>query len=1703
MALTVQNLRAVGTGVEPASLLPGQIAFNVTDKILFVGDGSNFKTAFDGTQTPGVAGNGWYAMPMDFASLGDYYVANPGFYGDIPTDQQVLTWSTALNHPIWTSGGGGGGSQVYVTTNANVAAAPGATTSDKITAAIGVASPDEGDVTIVTGLPDDVYEGLYFFTTEWVKGAAYAYPSASEVIYNNTGRTLGATVQAAIDDLDDGLIATTAIANTANSTANSALSIASAALPRAGGTMTGTIVARNIDVQSGYSLSFAGGVSGSVSAISDSISLTSSTTAASSTAVRAAYNLAQAAVPRSTYTAAGDLVFGTGASAFVALPIGAPGQILAVDSGGNGIEWVADSEGDVTSVTGVAPITVDNTDAQNPIVGIDPATTAALGAVQVGSNIDVDLSGVISVKTSSTSQPGVVQLVDNTATSDSTKALTAAMGASLQTQLNGITISGTVTLAGSIDANTGLVSTVTTQGASAVPPFVPGAILPAPAAGNDNYYVIVTNPGTFTPTGSGTPVTSENGDWILSDGVAWQELAVGARPAYASTTTAGVIVLSTNTATQNGTDPLVAVTPVSLQSKVSDSTSTTSSFSIASSTAVKSAYDLAIAALPKTGGTMTGDITMSGVGVGVVFNDASTVEAISDSVSTTSSTTAASSTSVKSAYDAGIQGQTDAAAAQADADQALLDAAAAQATADAAVPCASFTALGELLAGTGTSTYSALSLGANGQFLAANSGTGTGLEWCTLSLACVPCSAYTSVGAILAGTGSGTYAAIPVGTSGQLLVPNSSCAAGVEWVTCTAISLLGYTNSGAPRNTAFGGSAGDSITSGTDNTTIGFNAGTALTGGLNNTLVGSCAGDALTTGGNNTVLGVCALGASTTGSNNLAIGYAALGYGAAGSGNTAVGLGAGANISSGTNNTLIAQNAGDGITTGSNNVAMGFNALNTVTTTSANVAIGSCSMCGATGGQNVAVGTNTLPITAGSNNVSIGHNTGCSNTAGSQNTLVGATAGASIVGTGSVTAVGFNAAGANAGVGSVAVGVDALGFGGAGSANTAVGQCAGRLLTGATNTLIGWSAGSAITTGSCNTVVGSFTGSTTLSCNVVLANGAGAVRFQSNQNGAWSPDGTNFGTIGQVLASNGTVAAPSWCTLSLACVPCAAFVACGDLLVGTGSATFTALPTGTDGQSLVVDTTCTATGGLKWVTQTQLCGYTDTAATLNTALGFQAGDSITTGTDNVFLGYNAGTAQVAGSQSVLIGSGAGQNTNAGGVTAIGFCAAQGNTSVGCGTYIGFVAGRNATGASNTYVGSLSGCAASNTSACGTLLGFCAGAALTSGNANTFLGFQSGRSATTGTFNVALGAASFQSGTGSCNIAIGCGALSGSASGTANVAIGHRAMLNASTAANNVAIGLESGVQLSSGSNNTFVGHLTGDTVTTGVQNTFLGACAGGVVATNSEGNTAVGFSALGQGVTSGGYNVAVGNSAGQSVTSGGGNTFVGFQSGAGVTTGIQNTILGRYGGTAALSNNVVLSDGAGTIRFQANSSGAWSPNGTNFGTAGQILVSAGTGAAPVWTSSGAAAANYGSFVRTTTQTNAGGASGNAVSYDTTSSANNFSIVSGSQITAAVAGTYQILASLQVQKTDAGSDDVNFWIKKNGVNEPNSAYNLTLQGSGAAQLGYINWVVTLAAGEYVELWWYSADANARLLTDPAVAPYPAVPSSGFIIHPMGA
>ena len=464
--------------------------------------------------------------------------------------------------------------------------------------------------------------------------------------------------------------------------------------------------------------------------------------------------------------------------------------------------------------------------------------------------------------------------------------------------------------------------------------------------------------------------------------------------------------------------------------------------------------------------------------------------------------------------------------------------------------------------------------------------------------------------------------------------------------------------------------------------------------------------------------------------------------------------------------------------------------------------------------------------------------------------------------------------------------------------------------------------------------------------------------------------------------------------MSLACVPCSAFTGSGQLLTGTGTSTFTALPTGTNGQILVVDTACT--GGLKWLTSAgaTLIGYTQTVSPFNTAFGANAGNSLTTGTNNVTIGHDAGTQ------------------------------------------------------------------------------------ISSGANNVFIGFQAGDSITVGTNNIAIGAQ----------------ALAASTIAVNNLAIGLNALGYGAAGSGNTAIGLAAGANVTTGTNNTFIAQNAGDAITTGSNNIAIGFNALST-ATTAGSTIAIGNNALT--LATGTTNVAIGASAGSAVTTGTTNLLVGNTAGDAITTGSNNTIIGDIAGSTTLANNLILAAGT-TIKLQVNENGAVGVGTTpGYGTAGQVLKSAGSAAAPAWSS-----ALYGAFSDSTIQTNTGGASGNPVDLNTTASANGFSIVSGTQITATTAGVYNIQISLQFEKTDFGTDSMEIWFKKNGTNIANSNTNIQLVGNDALQLFALNLVEPLTAGQYLEVWWYSADANARL-TAVAAGTRPAIPSAIVTIVPVGA
>ena len=255
---------------------------------------------------------------------------------------------------------------------------------------------------------------------------------------------------------------------------------------------------------------------------------------------------------------------------------------------------------------------------------------------------------------------------------------------------------GEIVFAGTFNASTGsgtgLIASVTAEGTAIG--LTVGQALPAAAAGNSRYYLVVSNAGTIT-SGNAPQVALSPPDIVLSNGTSWtevdvsqtvtaqvasnvsftpagsissgnvqlaiQELDTEKLPIAGGTITGnleigtagslsfegsaanafettiavvdptadrtitlpnetGTVIVSGNASIVNadinasaaiaGSKIVAATTSVVGAVQLSDSTSTTSSVLAATPTAVKAAYDLAAAALPLAGGTVTGNVIL-------------------------------------------------------------------------------------------------------------------------------------------------------------------------------------------------------------------------------------------------------------------------------------------------------------------------------------------------------------------------------------------------------------------------------------------------------------------------------------------------------------------------------------------------------------------------------------------------------------------------------------------------------------------------------------------------------------------------------------------------------------------------------------------------------------------------------------------------------------------------------------------------------------------------------------------------------------------------------------------------------------------------------------------------------------------------------------------------------------------------------------
>jgi hypothetical protein len=137
---------------------------------------------------------------------------------------------------------------------------------------------------------------------------------------------------------------------------------------------------------------------------------------------------------------------------------------------------------------------------------------------------------------------------------------------------------------------------------------------------------------------------------------------------------------------------------------------------------------------------------------------------------------------------------------------------------------------------------------------------------------------------------------------------------------------------------------------------------------------------------------------------------------------------------------------------------------------------------------------------------------------------------------------------------------------------------------------------------------------------------------------------------------------------------------------------------------------------------------------------------------------------------------------------------------------------------------------------------------------------------------------------------------------------------------------------------------------------------------------------------------------------------------------------------------------------------------------------------------------YGSFYDTTTQTAAVINTAYGMTFNTTDLS--FGVTVGSptsRIYIDRPNVYNVQFSAQVDKTAGGVGLVWIWLRKNGVNVPDSSGQIRIQGNNAELVVGWNYIIELNAGDYIELMWEVDDTSVILLADPASAVHPSVPS----------
>lgn len=239
-------------------------------------------------------------------------------------------------------------------------------------------------------------------------------------------------------------------------------------------------------------------------------------------------------------------------------------------------------------------------------------------------------------------------------------------------------------------------------------------------------------------------------------------------------------------------------------------------------------------------------------------------------------------------------------------------------------------------------------------------------------------------------------------------------------------------------------------------------------------------------------------------------------------------------------------------------------------------------------------------------------------------------------------------------------------------------------------------------------------------------------------------------------------------------------------------------------------------------------------------------------------------------------------------------------------------------------------------------------------------------------------------------------------------------------------------------------------------------------------------------------------------------------------TGAASTVAGPTGPTGA-QGNVGPTGPTGATGAASTVAGPTGPTGPTGSTGTSITGPTGpTGAASTVagptgptgptgatgsTGAGGALGYWGSFWDTTTQSAASANTAYSITLNSADTANNgVSVVSGSRVTFAYTGVYSLTYSIQFTNADTQIHDANVWLRKNDsgstgdVPDTDSKFSVIASHGGVHGnvIGTVNFVLSLTAGDYIELIWATTSTQVTLETIAAgTSPVsPRIPSVVF-------